>query len=69
MNEEFLEIANRISARRKEMGLTQEQVAFSSGVNRRVVGELERGKATVRVDVLLRVAESLALNIRVEPRT
>lgn len=35
---------------RKKHGLTQEELAFKSGVGLRFLRELERGKTTVRLD-------------------
>ncbi len=35
---------------RKQYGLTQEQLAFKSGVGLNFVREMEQGKATVRLD-------------------
>ena len=43
-----------IVERRRALGITQEDLAFTVGVNRRVIGELERGKESVRADILLR---------------
>ena len=61
-------LAECISARRRELGLTQEELAFAVGVNRRVIGELERGKASVQTGITLRVLSTLGLELRVEPR-
>jgi y4mF family transcriptional regulator len=49
--------------RRRAVGLSQGAVADVVGVNRRVIGELERGKPTVRLDIALRVAEALGLDL------
>ncbi len=38
--------------RRKEEGLTQEALALLAGVGRRAVWDLERGKPTMRLDVV-----------------
>ena len=43
-------IAEFIKQKRKEAGLTQEDFAIRSGLGLRFVRELERGKATVRMD-------------------
>jgi y4mF family transcriptional regulator len=65
----MLEIANHIGARRKALRITQQDLAFSVGVNRRVIGEIERGKPSVRVDIVLRTLEALGLDITIEPRS
>lgn len=54
--------------RRREVGFSQEAVAAVVGVNRRVIGELERGKPTVQLDIALRVAEALGLDLSLEAR-
>ena len=64
-----LDIGMTIRERRRALGLSQSDVAFTAGVNRRVIGELERGKETVRLDVLRRVAEALGLDLTFVERT
>jgi transcriptional regulator with XRE-family HTH domain len=54
--------------RRSALDLTQERVAFVAGVNRRVVGELEAGKATVQLEIVLRVAGALGLELNLRAR-
>lgn len=56
-------LGEALRARRKELKLSQDDVASVVGVNRRVVGELERGKATVQLDIVLRVASALGLDV------
>lgn len=48
--------------------LTQAQLADVVGVNRRVIGELESGKATVQLGIALRIAEALGLDVHLEGR-
>lgn len=47
-----------IKAKRKELGLTQEDLALNAGVGLRFVRDLEQGKRTVRLD---KVNDVLAL--------
>lgn len=54
--------------RRRDLSLTQEQVAFSAGVNRRVVGELERGTREVVLKNVLAVIAALGLDVDLVPR-
>jgi transcriptional regulator with XRE-family HTH domain len=63
------ELGTAIAARRRALELSQEQLAFVVGVNRRVIGELERGKDTVRLGIALRAVEALGLDIKLEART
>ena len=43
-------LATYVKAKRKEFGLTQEELSLKSGVGLRFVRELEQGKTTLRVD-------------------
>jgi DNA-binding XRE family transcriptional regulator len=54
--------------RRRTLQLTQDDLALSIGVNRKVIGQLEGGKEGVRLDIVLRAARALGLNIGVETR-
>lgn len=63
------ELGKALSRRRRELGLTQEQVADLIGTNRRVVGELERGKGTVRLKIAIDVCSVLGLDLESRPRT
>jgi HTH-type transcriptional regulator / antitoxin HipB len=62
------DLGHAIRRRRRELGLTQEEIAGVTGVNRRVVGELERGKGTVRLEIAMEVARSLGLDVELRPR-
>lgn len=44
---------------RKALGLTQAQVALAAGVGLRFVVELEAGKPTLRLELVLRVIDAL----------
>ena len=57
-----------IRERRRELSMTQDDLALSIGVNRKVIGQLEGGKETVQLDIVLRTARALGLNIGVEAR-
>jgi y4mF family transcriptional regulator len=56
-----------VRARRKELGLTQSQLAELAGVSSRFVFDLEAGKQTVSLDRVLLVLKvlGLKLNLRV----
>ncbi len=58
----------RVRDRRTQLGLSQSALADVVGVNRRVVGELERGKPSVQLGIALRVAEALGLDIELRER-
>jgi HTH-type transcriptional regulator / antitoxin HipB len=57
-----------IRERRRGLNLTQDDLALSIGVNRKVIGQLEGGKETVQLDIALRATRALGLNIGVEAR-
>lgn len=58
----------RVRERRNHLGLSQSALADVIGVNRRVIGELERGKASVQLGIALRVAEALGLDVDLRER-
>lgn len=58
----------RIRDRRQRLGLSQSALADVVGVNRRVIGELERGKPSVQLTIALRVAEAVGLDVALRER-
>jgi len=63
------ELTITVRERRRELGITQEQLADIIGVHRAFVSQLERGKATVRFDLLLRLVQALGMDIELRPRS
>jgi y4mF family transcriptional regulator len=61
-------LGTALRERRRALDLTQDDLALSIGVNRKVIGQLEGGKETVQLDIVLRAARALGLNIGVEAR-
>ena len=57
-----------IRERRRELKLTQDDLALSIGVNRKVIGQLEGGKETVQLEIALNAARALGLNVGVRER-
>lgn len=57
-----------IRARRKELDLTQGDVAAAAGVSRQWVSEVEGGKATAELGRVLAVLDALDLDLRAVPR-
>ena len=64
---EFDEVAGNVRARRRALGLTQEQLADLAGTSARFVWSIEQGKASVRVDKLIDVLHVLGLELRAQP--
>lgn len=59
-------LGQAISAQRKLTGLTQSDLAATLGVTRQLIGELERGKPGIRLQVALQACIILGLILRVE---
>lgn len=57
-------LATVVRARRHELGLTQTDLADLAEVSTRSIHELERGKATLRLNVLLAACDALGLELR-----
>jgi DNA-binding XRE family transcriptional regulator len=62
------ELGAAIRERRRELGISQDELAASIGVNRKVIGRLENGRETARVGIVLRAAAAVGLKVGVEPR-
>ena len=63
-----LQLGNSIRERRRQLGLTQEQLAEKVGVRQRTISDVESAGAA-RVDTLLRMLVALDLELLVRPRT
>ena len=48
-----------LRAARKQLGLTQPQLALAAGVGVRFIVDMEAGKPTLRLETVLRVIEAL----------
>ena len=53
-------------AARKQLGLTQPQLALAAGVGVRFIVELEAGKPTLRLENILRVLHALGASMLVD---
>ncbi len=63
------DLGRQIRNRRKEVGLTADDVADLAGVSRRLLLELEQGKRTnVGFSKVLRIIEILGLSLDLNPR-
>jgi HTH-type transcriptional regulator/antitoxin HipB len=56
------QLGRAIRTRRRELCLTQQIVADLTGVNRVVVGQLEHGKSTVQLRIVLLVVQVLGMD-------
>lgn len=57
-----------IRARRRELRLTQTDVAETANTNLRFVSELERGKPTARLENVMRVLATLGIELEARVR-
>ncbi|WP_164520492.1 helix-turn-helix domain-containing protein [Specibacter cremeus] len=62
------ELGAAIRRRRRALELTQDETAELADVSTRVLSDLENGRATVRLDILLGVADALGLDIALTVR-
>ncbi|MDH5423205.1 MAG: helix-turn-helix domain-containing protein [Acidimicrobiia bacterium] len=58
-------IGGAVRARRKQLRVDQQTIADLAGVSRKAVSDIERGKPTIRFDVLARVLTAVGLRIDV----
>lgn len=56
----------QVRARRRALGLSQQEVAELAGVAVRTVHAVEAGKATLRLDALLAVLDAVGLRMALE---
>ncbi len=64
----FAQIADDVATRRAERGLSQRELAELTGTTQSAIARLERGGRPPRIDTLLRIAEALDCELRVELR-
>jgi transcriptional regulator with XRE-family HTH domain len=57
------EIALVVRKKRDLMGITQQDLAFRSGVHLRSINNIEGGKGNPSLDTLLKIAEVLKLEV------
>ena len=52
-------IGNKILALRKNMGLTQAEIAEKAGLAERTYADIERGNVNMRIETLLKICDAL----------
>jgi y4mF family transcriptional regulator len=65
IDQKVKKLGNLIRKKRKEQGLTQEELAGMSGVGVRFVRELEHGKESCHLGKALLIAHMLGLEIKI----
>jgi y4mF family transcriptional regulator len=64
----LLEVGERVRARRRDLGLTQQTLADLAGCSPRFVRSMESGKPTVRLDKVVDVLDVLGLELTTKLR-
>jgi DNA-binding XRE family transcriptional regulator len=64
----FAQIAGQVAERRRELGLSQAELARMTGTTQSAIARLESGQRPPRIDTLLRIAEALDAQLAVELR-
>src|SRR5690606_19218072 len=64
-------LGNAVREARRTLGVTQDQLALTSGTNRRFIIELEQGKPTAQIGKVLQVLRTLgcSLDLKMPRRT
>lgn len=57
------ELGNRIRAKRKELGWTQEELAAKADIDRSYIGGVERGERNPTFTMLCDICESLSCDV------
>jgi transcriptional regulator with XRE-family HTH domain len=67
----FARIAEQVAERRRELGLSQKQLADLTATTQSAIARLESGGRPPRIDTLLRITNALdcELEVRLRPRT
>ena len=59
-------IGRIVKNRRKELGLTQTELALTAGTGLRYIVDLEKGKPTIELEKALKVINALGIEITLE---
>jgi transcriptional regulator with XRE-family HTH domain len=64
-NLKFLkEFGLKVQRRRKELGISQEELAFRAGFHRTYIGMIERAERNITLSNLKRLADALQIKIK-----
>lgn len=58
------EFGQKVQKRRKELGISQEELAFRAGFHRTYIGMIERAERNITLSNIKRLADALKLNIK-----
>lgn len=68
VSEDARDLGRQVREAREALGMGQEEVAFAANVSPRTVFAIEKGKATVRFDLLARVLGAVGLRLAAQRR-
>ena len=54
----------RVAYLRKQKGISQEQLSYSSKLNRTYMGAIERGEKTPSLTTMIKIAHGLNMNLK-----
>ncbi len=60
-----MELAEFLKQKRKEKGLTQQELSLKAGVGLRIIREMEQGKASLRMDKVNQVLQLFGAKLSV----
>lgn len=63
-NEILVKIGAKVVARRKELNLTQEDLAYAANIDRTYVGYVENGRQNITISMLFKLAKALKMDIK-----
>lgn len=55
-------LGNNVSARRKEIGMSQEKLSLKADVDRTYVSRIEKGNANISIGILEKLSLALSIN-------
>ena len=62
-NKHLIQLGQQIRKRRKNLGFTQEGLAFESDLDRSYIGGVERGERNISFLMLIKIAKALSCDI------
>jgi len=62
------ELGKQLRARRRDLGLTQIELAELAGVSDRFVRSVEHGKPSLQIDSLMKVLDALGMDLKARVR-
>ncbi len=64
-NQDFLSVfGKKVQKLRKDLGISQEELAFRAGFHRTYIGMIERGERNITLSNLKRLADALEIELK-----